>query len=70
MANVWGFESIAIGADWIRAPLISSSIWVKGFLPNSTSHHVICVSAIYWDIWKARNKASLILLLTLFAIFC
>ena len=53
----WGFIAFCLGAHEIPNDILSYSGWIRKFLPGETIVYHLIFAAIYWAIWKCRNKA-------------
>lgn len=55
--TIWAVVAKCFGADIVPRNLNQCWRWCDQWLPFGKKFHVCGVAAIFWAIWKARNKA-------------
>jgi hypothetical protein len=53
---VWGIVGTCLGATNIPGSIEQYKEWIQNLLPTGKNVHQFGFSAIYWAIWKCRNK--------------
>lgn len=54
---IWGCIAKCFGANNIPTDLDECWVWLDKWFPQGKKLHVWGVAALYWAIWKARNRA-------------
>lgn len=55
---MWSLVAYTLGAKCRPESVEQYIVWIKKIIPAGGKYHIVGLAAVFWAIWKLRNKVS------------